>query len=133
MERIKNFIILMLFIVSGIMAFMLYCREPKVTKSVTYITTKGKITGATHTTISPNGNITASGSNLTIDTNTQNYAQNTFNYNGIYAGFSVSTDLIAVRGCGELSYVNRDIVATLGYDPFNRIVNVGIKKSIFVW
>ena len=133
MERFKNYVIICLFIFALVEGFIIFCGEPKVTKSVTYITTKGKITGATNATISNNGNITASGSNLTIDTNTQNYTQTTFNYNGIYAGISCFTDLGSISASGEVSYVNRDIVATIGYNPFKKEITAGFKKSIFTW
>lgn len=133
MNKVKNYALLIIFVVALVEGFILYTREPKVLKSVTYSSSKTNFTGATNATLLPNGNLTVSGSNLSVSTFSQNKTENTFNYNGIYAGISVISDLRTVRACGELSYVNRDIVATLGYTPSTGELNVGFMKSVIVW
>jgi len=133
MNKIKNCTLLILFVVALVEGFIIYTREPRVLKSVIYSSSKAKFTGATNATMLPNGNLEVSGSNLAIDTFSQNKQENTFSYNGIYAGISVMSDLQSVRASGEVSYVNRDIVATLGYTPSTSEIKVGFMKSLVVW
>ena len=154
MNRFKDYALLILFIVCAVESFILYCKEPNVVKSTTYLTkiessttiltlhTNASITGATTATTLPGGGVAVAGSNLSINTASSSVSTATsqstaiskdiinYNWNAIYLGGVLTTDL---SYGAEVNYSNKDVNISVTY-LINRKEFIGhFGKSIVVW
>lgn len=123
MERLKTYTIGILLLACGVMAFMLFCRQPRIEKSTTYITLKAKVSGATTATIKPNGEIVYTGDHMFIDTaftdrETIKYSNTAFLFFNLGYGVQVNPNFLAPSKDIIIHVENWSVGATVNLRPY---------------